>query len=488
MILALLVLVITSSGFGPIGGRGGREAGKRKTLGERTTRNTPSVLVSSYEIDMTALPGGAGLKGSAFMRFSSPTGPSDSLDFFLHDELTVDSVQLAGVSLPFRSTVEPYFLNYTTRALRTRVEVAGRSLDGGMRVFYHGPFSPSSARSPSDYMRVDESGVLLRSYGYSLWFPVFLDVEASSYSVDVPRAVLRVPRGIRSVFVGSRVRNQEEGPYWETEWTAEDVDLTQIQWAAQRWEVLSFETYHAYHNPTPLSRQAAQEILAFARSMTRRYQRSYRSGVGTAEIYLLEMPPFGMISSANVSALPSEEWQAFSEQANVQVSLAHEMVHPFVSFSVPFDDPGWALIQEGFPSFFHLPVLGVVRRSGFYRQFLSSVEEAYLQKRSTGVYRGQRLPPEKPLLEISRSEVGAYKDTFVLDDRARLFLDWLRRQMGNGQYAAFVRRLFSCTRMDAATFVEIIQDYLPGSEEDIHLWLGTTDFPDRFRLDFDTAR
>jgi hypothetical protein len=42
--------------------------------------------------------------------------------------------------------------------------------------------------------------------------------------------------------------------------------------------------------------------------------------------------------------------------------------------------------------------------------------------------------------------------------------------------------LFAQESIDPGRLVTIIETYLPGSSDDVDVWLRTTDFPERFRL------
>jgi hypothetical protein len=110
-------------------------------------------------------------------------------------------------------------------------------------------------------------------------------------------------------------------------------------------------------------------------------------------------------------------------------------------------------------------------------------EDSYLKKRETGKdRRGRPLPPEKPLLEITADEVGDYKDLFILSDRALFFFNYLREKMGKSKFWEFTRELFKQETLGYSILEKVILKYLPGSRDDIHLWLKTTKYPEKFRL------
>jgi hypothetical protein len=95
---------------------------------------------------------------------------------------------------------------------------------------------------------------------------------------------------------------------------------------------------------------------------------------------------------------------------------------------------------------------------------------------------GPALPVEKPIVDIGPDEIGDYKDSLVLGDRAILFQNWLRTTMGVDRFGEFTRELFSSTTGSYAGFRALLQSYLPDAQDDIDLWLETTDYPERLRL------
>ena len=196
------------------------------------------------------------------------------------------------------------------------------------------------------------------------------------------------------------------------------------------------------------------------------------------------MPEYGDISSGNVTGITFWIWQKFTEDENTQRALAHELVHPYTAVPVARTDSLFSLAIEGFPSYFHLPILADHLGDDFYNRFLGWMEKLYLDKRATGKdRRGNPIPPEKPLLEITADELSTYKDEFVLSDRALLFLNYLRSRMRGPDFAKFTSELFNREKLTTREFRELIEKHLPGSSGDIEIWLATTDYPDRFRFE-----
>jgi hypothetical protein len=153
------------------------------------------------------------------------------------------------------------------------------------------------------------------------------------------------------------------------------------------------------------------------------------------------------------------------------------LVHPFVRPAISRGDPLFALVIEGFPSYYHYAALEEQRVIN-YADRISTIRQAYLQKRDTGKHpRGWPLPPEKAISEITADEIGKYKDLFILPDRTILFLDELRRRMGEDVFEAFNRELFAGKTLDNGTYRALVLHYLPGFEEELTTWLDTTALP-----------
>ena len=118
----------------------------------------------------------------------------------------------------------------------------------------------------------------------------------------------------------------------------------------------------------------------------------------------------------------------------------------------------------------------------WYQEYMQNVEDAYVNKRETGrSRRGRALPPEKPILEISTAEISTYKDTFVLNDRVRLFFDYLRNRLGKEGFFRLTSNLLNHDLLDYETLVADIEMFLPNSSDVVYRWLKTTEFPEDYR-------
>jgi hypothetical protein len=323
----------------------------------------------------------------------------------------------------------------------------------------------------------------LRSYGYSLWFPVFLEARQNDYAVSFSKVTIRTPRELRSVFVGRKTGEKDEGDQWVTEWEADNVDIFAAQCTAQPYTTAEKEGFFIYHYQDDASRKTAESIRSLAEQLSAFYEKNYRRDSEAVQVHIMQMPRYGDISSGNVVGMSTEAWHEFEPTSAPARLLAHELVHSFVQPPVDRTDASYALVIEGFPSYFHLPALAEILGEPYYQTLIKTREDQYLQKKETGMdRRGRKLPPEKPIMEITADEIGVYKDVFILSDRVLLFFDYLRTKMGKDRFLEFARELTRSARMDSRLFEETILRFVPGIKEELHIWLRTNEYPDRFRL------
>lgn len=436
-------------------------------------------VVSSYELDVTLVPDQSRLEGLATVTLKHPGAAADLPAFFLHGELRVESVEGPAGDISFSEDRVLYRRDYSMVANRVTLDDGGRRLPERISIRYGGPFHPSRARSPSDYMRIDDTGAYLRSYGYSLWFPVFLEPSMDDPEVSFPRVIIRTPEDFIPVFVGERVREEVTHGQRSSEWRAMGVQLFDAQLTARPFEVQRFGGHFVYSIRNAADRQAGTEIGRLAAELVELFSAYYGAGRSGGHLHIAQMPEYGDISSGNVVGMSANTWREFATTDWALRTLAHEIVHPYVQVKTSPGSPLRALVIEGFPSYFHLPALATLRGQEFYDNHLDRVQASYLQKRATGKDgRGRPLPPEKPLLEIGEEEIRVYKDRFVLADRVLLFLDHLRRSMGPERFLEFARDLFGSGELRLEELYATIESHLPGGREMARLWLETSDYPE----------
>jgi hypothetical protein len=271
-------------------------------------------------------------------------------------------------------------------------------------------------------------------------------------------------------------------------WRSVQDDIFNLQLTVRRFELMRQGGFHFYFLRDDASRATAGEILAFSTRLEEFFRANYANRSEGAQLHVVQMPRYGDISSGNMVGISDRVWRDFEPSSYSGRTLAHELVHPFVQISLPRSSELYALVVEGFPSFFHLPAMEEIIGEDFYQQILTRTEDGYLERRRTGLdRRGRTLPVEKPLLALTAEDISTYKDRFVLNDRARLFCNWLRSTMGVKRFREFTRELFSSPSLDADGLVAMIESYLPGTADDVQRWLRTTDYPEHFRVARDAS-
>ena len=438
--------------------------------------------VTAYALDVTYVEQESILEARADVSFEKATASSPYLSFYLHGELWVDEVTADGEPLEVTQELVFYPSDYSSVARRWRIELPSAKIPKVLSIRYSGKMNPSVARAPSNYMRVDKDGVFLRSYPYSVWFPVFLQADQDTYPVDV-EATIRTPQEFMAVVTGERLGEKVEEGFRVSHWRALHDDLFNIQLTVREFELLQDGGFHLYFLRDEVSRANAARILEFTAKLEKFYRANYIDREEGAQLHVVQMPHFGDISSGNMVGISDAVWRDFDPASYSGRTLAHELVHPYVQIPLPSSSEMYALVIEGFPSYFYLPAMGEILGEDFYRQMMMQTEDLYLERRRTGLdRRGRPLPVEKPILALTAEDISTYKDRFVLNDRVRLFCNWLRTRMGVERFKKFTLELFAQDSLDPSRLIAIIETYLPGSSEDVNLWLRSTDFPERFRL------
>lgn len=445
--------------------------------------DSDTVRVQRYALEVTCHPAESRLEATAEVFFPPSMVKAGELRFYLHDELSVQGVSLGGRAVAYTTTTVDYAYSYTSKALRCTVQLP-TPVRGAepLVVRYAGRFSASSARAKSDYMRIDAEGVLLRGYGYTLWYPEFLPSGAAPYGVRFDPVRIRVPEAYVPIFVGRRVSERVMDGVRVAEWRCESVETLSVQLTARPYGVASAEGVSVYHLRDSLSGETAGKIIEDAQGLLERFSRRYGRQEALLHLHIMQMPEHGDIFSANVIGISASSWKEAGTDANLLGLLAHELVHAYVQRRPPANDPLYALAFEGFPSYFHLPVLAELLGEDEYARVMDWHQRSYLERKARAAAgEASGLPPEKPLYEIKPEEIGYYKDVFVLGDRALLFFDWLRRRAGDEAFFDFAGELFRETALDRARFEQLVRRHFRVSAEELRTWMETTEYPESFR-------
>lgn len=440
--------------------------------------------VANYNLDVEFQPDSAMIKGKVSVTFDQSEQIRDSITFYLHGEIWVDSIFQNGKEIDYLQHRDFYAYNYSSIATNVKLYYDGHINSQPLEIYYNGKMNPSVTRAPSNYMRIASDGVFLRAYGYSLWFPLFIEDGDKSYSVDFNEVKITVPSELHSVFVGELLDEQTVGEKSISHWTAKDVDIIDAQCSAYSWKILKKDWLNIYYRNDSVSTSQASAIKDFSFDFIKKCNERFLPNRLPKQAYIIELPRFGDISSGNVTGVSEWQWKEFDTQKWAKETFAHEFIHPFVQIPIDYSDPLASLVIEGFPSYFDDLMMSNYYGEEWLQEKLTRLEAGYLKKKETGLdRRGGKLPPDKPLDQISFFEIGQYKDYFILTSRTSLMFNYFRVKMGSEKYQKFERELFNIKRLTNQNFRDLVIRYLPNGKEDVHLWLSTIEYPEKFKLE-----
>ena len=425
------------------------------------------------------------MRGRAKIKFS---GRVDiPLAFYLHGELKMDSIKLAGQRIAYDSKKILFSRNYSRVALKTVTDTLIMAPHDNIKIYYSGFFNPSRARSLSDYMRIDQGeGVFLRSYGYSIWFPVFIETGQETYQTNFKEVSLKLHGKFKAVVAGQKIRGKYENGVTTSIWRPGKIDIFDLQCTARDYQIKNKGNIYIYYLEGQHSQAKIDDILNFALKIKNFYSRKFRQINQARPLYIMAMPRYGNISNANVIGLSPSVLADFNEELSARLTIAHELVHPYVKIPISRRDSLFALVVEGFPGFFHLYGLARVldKKSFNLEEYMDRIEKGYLRKRQTGQDRRKNnLPPAKTITSIKADEIGSYKDKYILNDRVRLFLYDLLKRMGGQKHDDFLNKLFNLERINYVKFKQLILQYLPDYRKELSIWLNQTAYPEKVRLE-----
>lgn len=448
--------------------------------------------VSSYVINIDFFPkdaqmwgypvlNDAFMKGNAKIEFSEIN--SDKMTFYLHGELKIDSIISGNNLIKYNSEKILYDKDYSMVALKTTINSSDVTPKKMIHIYYSGFMDPSRARSLSDYMCINKyTGVYLRAYGYSTWFPIFLEPGQDSYNVNFKNVTVRLPENFKCVVTGEFINETLENGNYIAVWKPGIADISDIQCTARDYNVISKENVFVYFLG---KRENGEKIIEYAVKLRNLYFTNLQSIHDASSLFIIEMPEYGDISSQNVIGISTDVYNDFDNDIYSKLTIAHELVHPYVSIPVSKDNPFSALVVEGFPSFFHIYGLKRILNDSVFgiEKYMKRVEKSYMKKKQTGKNsRGYELPVEKPILKISYDEIGIYKDKFVLSDRVNLFLYHIWTEIGDKSYDQFLKELFQFISIEYKSFEKLILKYIPGYKDKLNIWLNTIDYPKSIQI------
>lgn len=449
--------------------------------------------VSDYTIDVQFFPKDAQVSGysvsdKSFMRGSAKVEFSeintDSLTFYLHGELKIDSILSGNTVVKYESEKIFYDKSYNNIGLATTIDSLNAIKRGTITVHYSGFMNPSRARSLSDYMRINKvEGVFLRGYYYSLWFPVFHKPEKPDYEVNFKKVTIKLPENFNAVVTGKLISESVRDKIYTAIWRPGRSKISNIQCTARQYKIISRDNIFVYYVD---DRQSGEKIIGYTQKLKNLFYSNLRRVQNTSPLYIVEMPEYGNISSQNIIGISSKLYKDFNTDLHSKLTIAHELVHPYVSIPITKESPFSALVIEGFPSFFHLYGLKKIteKPAGFdLKEYMKRVEKNYITKKQTGKdRRGNLLPSEKPILEIPFDEMGIYKDVFILSDRVKLFLYHLWSKMEDKKFDQFLKELFQLEAINYKIFEALIVKYIPNYVDNLNIWLNTIDYPKSIQI------
>jgi len=182
--------------------------------------------IRSYDLQIEVWANGTPIQVEGMIEIWNPgLSPLQSLTLYLHPELSVIAVASRdGLPLDYETKAVAHDWSYTKSFAAHSIELAEPIAAGDTQLLhlsYQGSFSPSSLRSPSDFMRIDRKGAYLRGLGYSLWFPVTVrDGIDSSADFHIQ---LDVPSEWTGVAFGNLERAEHSGKRSISWWSTQSI-------------------------------------------------------------------------------------------------------------------------------------------------------------------------------------------------------------------------------------------------------------------------
>lgn len=408
-----------------------------------------------------------------------------SLTLYLHPELSVTSVtDRDGRPIEYETKLIAHDWSYT-KSLAAHSLILTEPIAPGdtqiVQLSYKGSFSPSSLRSPSDFMRIDKGGAYLRGLGYSLWFPVTVrdDIDlAATFHIQ-----LDVPAEWTGVAFGDLERTKNSGQRSLSWWrTQSPFKLLRAQLFASPLEVFEGRRLSIFAKPG--SFRSARKLIEFGDRLLEFFADNYGSTDGIGRNYVVETCPYGCIASGNVIGLSPDVFQRVGTSDidfETYDLIAHEFVHVFVTSLINRDAPGAALLLEGFPSYFHVPALTSILGNDYHKWFMQRAWLSYREGMNgqTDKSNDPSIPIEKPLVEIGIEEIPYYKDRYLLSDKFSILLDRLQEQIGTDVFFGACKDFFAHAATHSVTIDDFFRTLAVHSKRDlsefVSRWLSSTE-------------
>ena len=414
---------------------------------------------------------------------------------YLHPELRVERVlDMNGNTCRAEQILVDAAYSYTGTISRLKVVLADPVPSQGttqIEVQYAGGFSPSFARGPSDYMRIDASGAFLRGAGYSYWFPAASCGPEGIDDAACFHICLNAPAKWKPLLFADLIQETTQDGRALSVWqTPEPWPLLFSHLAAADWIIVESEGVRVYCYSDSESRRAGEAYAGLISQLMPIFDQHFGEGLAQLPVLLGQMCEYGGIACGNVVGLPADRFVEVlhaRHHEEILTLLAHELVHRYV---IPMIDPsarGAALLLEAFPSYFHSIGLESVLGAGFRERFLldawDSYDAGYPSRDEASAPHDLR---DMPLLDLTLDDIPRYKDTFLLSDKAILVLDQIRRLLGDAVFLGGVGEFLANHRRRPATFEAFVSALESRGATDlsgfVSRWInGTERLPDKWR-------
>lgn len=460
---------------------------------EQNTQESQNLTPEHYEIHLKLLTPKVDLEARTRMTVRN-TGLTTlkTLMLYLHDELQLDSVETEDgkkvLNIQQRIIESPCSITKKIREIRIGYDLSA----GGSTAFtlvYNGTIQGTDIRSKSDaFFKIKPNSVFLRSAGYTNWFPVThngLEILNDQAMFDL---VYNVPARFegKAIAFGTLLSEKVENGRYISQWKTDtpQVVLLPELWAYTGWIKRQSGNFLLYHLDNEQSRKAADVYQLVGSKLLDFYHRHYgsdRTKPTTFHVAELDVPSGGYPSTNTLGLSRTAFRDVLNPKSRYSILawLGHELVHEYLWTQIDADAPGGVLISDGFCLFFHLPALAHVLnqlgldpevtlfKSGEGDRFITWDIRSKWQQYEEGLTKGRdrhgKLPPHKPLADITMEEYPHYKDRWLTADKEQIILYRLQEMVddaaGEGTFLKAYGQYLYDHRTQPATLA-IFREYM----------------------------
>lgn len=438
-------------------------------------------LAQTYDIDLKIIPDEASLEATARITFDEADTQPEHL--YLHGELRHSALAINGVPVEVEAEVVYHWNNYSLTALKVPLESPDGSTIETIDIEYAGMMNRSASRYRSDYYRIDDTGAYLRGDLNSYWFPAFAESRERMDRVTFNEIRVETPLDFHAVVGGDKLEEgvTEDGRY--SIWSTGEINPVMLQLSAARFERFEGPGITTYALRDEASLAKGNSILDFASQIGAVFREIFGPVAMNGQmLHVMQLPEYADIFSLSVIGLSEDRWRDFDPAGGSGRTLAHELIHPYVMRPAPVDDPVYALAREGLAASLYLQALINVTGRESYDAYIERLQPFYVTVLERVASGDDRYPPEIAIYDIRGSEgISQYKDTYVLSFRVRLMMDYLYRSLGHEAFFAAIDEALSHEELTADRFEAPFIARDPSLEDDLRVWLQTSEYPERFQ-------